>query len=158
MSDQTRYGAPRLPASSACAVLRAYAARNVKELRETNVVDMAASALGVDAWVAVTGSSTMSDAYKYGHDAVKVLAACLSRSCGYPGEYNVDYWEQGNQSLPAAEEYMVLYKEHRLWALALCPTAPNLVLAKAGADLLAAGDANDYGRYGALLLLMSDQG
>lgn len=158
MSDQTRYGAPRLPASSACAVLRAHAAKNVKELRATSVVDMAAAAVGVDAWVAVTGSSVMSDAHKYGPDAVKVLAACLSRSCGYPGEYSTDYWEQGSQSLPAAEEYLVLLKEHQLWALAMCPTAANLVLVKAGADLLAAGDTNDYGRYGALLLLLADQG
>lgn len=158
MNDQTRYGAPRLPASSACAVLRAHAAKNVKDLRATNVVDMAASAVGVDAWVAITGSSNMSDAYKYGPDAVKVLAACLSRSCGYPGEYSTDYWEQSNQSLPSTEDYMVLLREHQLWAFEMCPTATNLVLAKAGSDLLAAGDTNDYGKYGALLLLMAEQG
>lgn len=158
MYDQTRYGAPKVPASSACAVLRAVAAKNIKDLRATSVVDMAAAALGVDAWVAITGSPSIADAYKYGADAVKVLAASLSRSCGYPGEYNEEYWEQGNPPLPTSEKYLVLCKEHQLWAAQMCPTAPNLVLVRAGADLLAAGDSNDYGRYGALLMLIAGQG
>lgn len=157
MQGQTRYGSPRVPAASACAVLRARAAKNVKDLRMVDVVDMAASALSADAWVAITGSSDMTEAYKYGPDAVKVLAACLSRACGYPGEYDKDYWKQGSPSLPTSDDYLVLLKDHQGWAAEMCPTAYNLVLAKAGADLLAAGDNNDYGRYGALLILVAEQ-
>jgi len=129
----------------------------VKDLRVVDVVDMAASALSADAWVAITGSSDMTEAYKYGPNAVKVLAACLSRACGYPGEYDKDYWKQGSPSLPTSDDYLVLLKDHQGWAAEMCPTAYNLVLAKAGADLLAAGDNNDYGRYGALLILVAEQ-
>lgn len=80
--ELTRFGALWAPPEVACRPLRALAARHGVSLAPVTDVDAAAAVLAVDAWMLLVGASRLSDPYRYGEPAVRVLSAALSRAAG----------------------------------------------------------------------------
>jgi hypothetical protein len=153
MVEKTRYGSPRIPAASACSVLRSHALKSNIVMLPATTVDMAAASLAADAWAALTGTSTIGNARNYGKSAVTVLAACIARACGQPGSNPVNYATQ----FASSDDSLRLVSEHAAWATEMCPDASRLVLSRAASDLLAAGEETVYGRYAGLLIVVSQQ-
>lgn len=82
-SWRTRYGASADSVVAAAAVLRARTVSNRVELAGAGDADLAAAAIGADAWMWITGAEDLNRPAQYGPGAVAVLAAILARAGGH---------------------------------------------------------------------------
>lgn len=152
-SGTTRFGSDPSSLEHAAAVLRARASANGIPLSPASRVDLAASVIGADAWLALAKGATLALPAGGGQEAVAVLAAVLRRAAGSGDEGEVEVFAgcSSDRLLSEAAAY-------RRWAVAhLGPAGGPEALRRAALDLCAAGDDSRFAVFADVLALTANE-
>lgn len=148
----SRYGAGSEKPDLACAVLRARAMAHGLDLRTAAKIDLAAAAIGADAWMLLCNTNSFELPRQYGEAAVRSLAAILARSAGHSGGSS----EFHSENCASAPELIVAAESHGRWAYRVIGEDAPTALRAAAFDLAAAGPKSRFSSYAELLSIVAD--
>lgn len=148
----SRYGSGSEKPDLACAVLRARAMAHGLDLRLAEKIDLAAAAVGADAWMLLCNTASFELPRQHGEPAVRSLAAILARSAGHSGA-SMDIQAERCASAP---ELLVAAESHGRWAHRVVGEQAPEALRRAAFDLAAAGPKSRFSSYAELLSIIAD--
>lgn len=146
MVAATRFGSTWDSLDRAVSALRARASAAGVDLESASPVDRAAAVIAADAWMRVHDTDTLETPIRFGRAAVAALAAILARAAGQATNHAAAAWPAGSDAGVHVEAVEFYWQ----WADVNTPD-PGEVLARASADLAAAGAASAVASVAALL-------
>lgn len=133
-------------------MLRARASSAGVELLEASDVDLAAAVVGADAWAHLVNASSLQNPAQYGHEAVSVLGAVLSRAAGRP----LACEELLTDACATDPHLLSVAMSHARWVRTVVGSQGPEALRRAAEDLACAGPSSVFAAFAELLCLTSD--